>query len=255
MISCGSFWRTSCSTYAGMHKAFIMGWTGFLGGLAFLTAGQHEVVGRQARLQANETSVRVRDMGIRAQHARELLGPNHGLTTTGSSQRMADFYTAIQAVARRDWKGHNPEDAALVAHAVLQESLEHDLDPVFLLAVIKRESRFNPLAIGSHGEIGLMQIRPNTAKWIAKKYNLPWSGNAMLKNPNMNIKIGAAYFSFLRKSFKANGGLYVSAYNMGPKKTREVIGKKCQPKVYANQVLANYLRFHTELRLLTDNAG
>jgi soluble lytic murein transglycosylase-like protein len=36
-----------------------------------------------------------------------------------------------------------------------------DIDPQLILAVIEVESRFNPRAIGkSHGEIGLMQLRP-----------------------------------------------------------------------------------------------
>jgi soluble lytic murein transglycosylase-like protein len=62
--------------------------------------------------------------------------------------------------------------ATAVTSMIIKESAKHDFDPVLVLAIIKTESSFNPLAIGGVGEIGLMQIRPETAEWIAKKKDL-----------------------------------------------------------------------------------
>jgi soluble lytic murein transglycosylase len=127
------------------------------------------------------------------------------------------------------------------------EGRKRRLDPVFLCAVIERESRFIPTKVGSHGEIGLMQIRPATGEWIARKYLLPWHGAETLRDPVSNIRIGAAYFAFLRQSFKSRGQLYLSAYNLGPKKTRDKVGQQIWPKEYFSQVMRNFLHYHRQV--------
>ena len=50
-----------------------------------------------------------------------------------------------------------------IARALIETANEHQMDPLFLMAVINQESQFNPEARGSHGEIGLMQLKPTTA--------------------------------------------------------------------------------------------
>ncbi|MFX5793561.1 transglycosylase SLT domain-containing protein, partial [Acinetobacter baumannii] len=66
------------------------------------------------------------------------------------------------------------------------------------VAVIDTESSFRPNARGSHGEIGLMQLKPSTAQWIARRHGLPWWGPATLLDPAAIVRLGAAYLSDIR---------------------------------------------------------
>lgn len=115
------------------------------------------------------------------------------------------------------------------------------------MAIIETESGFKTKKRGRHGEIGLMQIKPSTARWIAKKTKLPWHGKKQLEDPATNIKIGAAYLAFLRKEFSEHKYLYLSAYNMGSKNVRKSMKKRVTPKKYAARVLRHYRAFYSRV--------
>ncbi|MCD2181762.1 lytic transglycosylase domain-containing protein [Rhizobium sp. GN54] len=57
-------------------------------------------------------------------------------------------------------------------------------------AVVRVESNFNPKARGSAGEIGLMQIKPATARMLGYR-----GGAKGLYNPETNIKWGMKYLA------------------------------------------------------------
>lgn len=82
-------------------------------------------------------------------------------------------------------------------------------------AVIRVESNYNPNARGSAGEIGLMQIKPSTARMMG------YSGGAGgLFNPETNIKFGMKY---LAMAHSLGGGTTcgtVLKYNAGHAATR-----------------------------------
>lgn len=82
-------------------------------------------------------------------------------------------------------------------------------------AVIRVESNFNPKARGSAGEIGLMQIKPATARMMG------YGGSrAGLFDPETNIKFGMKY---LAKAHQLSGGFTcgtILRYNAGHGATR-----------------------------------
>lgn len=82
-------------------------------------------------------------------------------------------------------------------------------------AVVRHESRFNAKARGRHGEIGLMQIKPQTAR------GLGYSGSAAgLYDVETNLKWGMAY---LAGAYKLAGGDTcgtILRYNAGHGATR-----------------------------------
>lgn len=89
------------------------------------------------------------------------------------------------------------------------------LPPDLAEAVVRHESRFNPKARGRHGEIGLMQIKPQTAR------GLGYSGSAAgLYDVETNLKWGMAY---LAGAYKLAGGDTcgtILRYNAGHGATR-----------------------------------
>lgn len=200
-----------------------------------------------SRVNWDEAMIKKVDLGARNSHAKELLGNAY----TKSSARLHERNQNLSKALLQTVKDRLPEDyqrqAAALTRTIVEESQTYGLDPVFVMAVIATESNFNPLAIGGVGEIGLMQIRPETAEWIANKLDIPWIGSTGLKNPILNVKIGVAYMAWLRSQMGPNSVKYVSAYNMGPKAVRRLIAQNVKPAEYRTRVLANYETFYKSM--------
>lgn len=96
---------------------------------------------------------------------------------------------------------------------------EFGLDAYLVLAVIKTESNFQPEALSSKGAVGLMQLLPATAEWIAKKKNLPYT-EGCLTQPESNLRLGCAYLSYLAGLYPERG-TQLAAYNAGPARVRQ----------------------------------
>lgn len=139
----------------------------------------------------------------------------------------------------------NPKlDQKKLALAIINVSRKYNYDPIFILAIIKTESRFNPNAVGTSGEIGLMQIRPSTAEWIAKKKKFIWVNREELFDPEYNIHLGALYFKYLKKSLKSKASDYITAYNMGPSNLRRLPADMAKAPVYFERFIKNYISIY-----------
>ncbi|WII73761.1 lytic transglycosylase domain-containing protein [Bdellovibrio sp. 22V] len=183
----------------------------------------------------------------RVAHAKELLGFEYKGSTAqkleGEATLNEMIHRKVQTSLAPKWKAYSRG----IARTVITESAKYHMDPVFVLAVIKTESKFNPVVVGRHGEIGLMQIKPDTAEWISKKFNLPWNGKKTLENPSANIRIGLAYMNYLRSSFQGKAMKYVSAYNMGPSNVRRLLAKNVTPAEYNSRVMKNYSEIYAKI--------
>lgn len=98
---------------------------------------------------------------------------------------------------------------------VWQYSSKYNIDPYLVLAVIKAESNFNPEAKSNKKAHGLMQIMPDTGKWIAEKTAVEGFKEEMLLEPELNIKMGCWYIDNLSKEFNRDTDLVLAAYNGG----------------------------------------
>lgn len=92
-------------------------------------------------------------------------------------------------------------------------SLQFDLEKEFVYAIIKAESDFDEKAISKSGALGLMQIIPSTAKWIASEFNEEYSKDKLLTSET-NIKYGCFYLKYLFSKFE-NIDVVICAYNAG----------------------------------------
>jgi soluble lytic murein transglycosylase-like protein len=155
---------------------------------------------------------------------------------TGASRKLAS------ALRKKGGTLSTPQRAA-IASAIMRESTRYGFDPFMIASVIKIESDFSIMKYGSHGEVGLMQIKPATGRWIAERSGLSWEGSKTLLDPVKNIQLGAAYLAFLRETFSTQQ-LYLSAYNMGAANVRKALRMRTIPVKYSSRVLAQYRAFY-----------
>lgn len=93
------------------------------------------------------------------------------------------------------------------------------LDPFFTVDLIRRESSYHPGAISPVGAVGLMQLLPTTARWLAKREGIAWRSEEMLFDPVTNVRLGTAYLVHLRREFEGERWLR-AAYQQGPTRVR-----------------------------------
>jgi len=109
---------------------------------------------------------------------------------------------------------------------VHQYALQKDLDPFLVAGVIRTESKFNTQARSPKGALGLMQMMPETAKWVAEQMDFPSDfDTSQLENPEINIRMGTWYLSSLKKEFKGNEVLILAAYNGGRGNVKQWMGR------------------------------
>jgi len=102
-----------------------------------------------------------------------------------------------------------------------ENSEQHNLNPVIVYGLIRRESAFNEKATSPTGARGLMQIMPKTGRYIARKLNERWRGKNSLYNPVTNIKYGSYYYQKLLTQFDGHYALALAAYNAGPHRVKK----------------------------------
>lgn len=103
---------------------------------------------------------------------------------------------------------------------IVAEAKESDIDPKLVLAVARVESGFNPSAVSPVGAVGIMQLMPNTAEWLAGKLGEDYDGD-MLTDPDYNIHIGTEYLRFLMDYWNWDVVKAVASYNAGQTKVLE----------------------------------
>jgi soluble lytic murein transglycosylase len=191
-------------------------------------------------------------VAIRLNHAKELLGGSFKKTALKPNESASELSGFVTATTRKFLPKAHLKHAKGISQAILEASTEFELDPLFLMAVIQNESSFNPRMKGGVGEIGLMQIRPSTAAWISGLYGIEYEGEESLYDPETNIWIGAALLDKLRNQFDSSSRLYLSAYNLGPKKLRQMLKENKKPKEYVQAVMKRYLALYSGFKMKGD---
>ena len=96
---------------------------------------------------------------------------------------------------------------------IITYSKLYNLDPVLVASLINEESSFDKNALSSRGAMGLMQLMPQTAKYVCDLINEDYK-NVNLFDPETNIKIGCYYLGYLTEKFD-NTTSVLCAYNAG----------------------------------------
>lgn len=98
---------------------------------------------------------------------------------------------------------------------VMKYAEAYNVDSNLTAAVIKSESKFKHTALSHRGAVGLMQLMPDTAEWIAGQIGDKNYSVESLHEPDRNIRYGTWYLAELQREFKGNDILALAAYNAG----------------------------------------
>jgi soluble lytic murein transglycosylase-like protein len=107
------------------------------------------------------------------------------------------------------------------------------VDPRFIHAVIKQESRYNSQAVSGAGAEGLMQMMPATAERFGLKDPF---------DPAANVEAGTKYLKFLLKRFDGDVSLALAGYNAGEGSVDKYKGVPPygETQNYVKKIVANY---------------
>ncbi len=86
---------------------------------------------------------------------------------------------------------------------------------MLVFSVMREESHFRTEVESVAGAVGLMQLMPQTAKYIGKTIGLKVNLENLVE-PELNLKLGTTYLKRLLKRYKGNKFYTLAAYNGGP---------------------------------------
>jgi soluble lytic murein transglycosylase len=87
---------------------------------------------------------------------------------------------------------------------------------LLLWAIMRKESGFSPVDVSYADARGLLQMIPPTSERVAAEAGISFYADE-LYDPELNIRLGAAYIGGLYKKFGGQVPLVAGAYNAGPK--------------------------------------
>ena len=141
--------------------------------------------------------------------------------------------------------GLDPSSQWQLAALINELGQEYQLDPYFILAVIRTESFFYNDARSIADARGLMQILPGVGAELSAQLGIPYQPNATLFNPLANVQLGTFFLAELIKRFKGNVEQALLGYNRGPNGVQKALAQGDEvPSHYARRVFDNYERLN-----------
>jgi soluble lytic murein transglycosylase len=130
---------------------------------------------------------------------------------------------------------------------VEEKSNAKDIDNAWIFAVMRQESAFSSDARSPAGAMGLMQLMPATAKFIARKEHIKAPKRAHLVRPELNITLGTAYLNHVYQQLGTNQVLATAAYNAGPNNVLKWLPDTTLPAdIWVELIPFNETRRYTE---------
>jgi soluble lytic murein transglycosylase-like protein len=144
-----------------------------------------------------------------------------------------ESHQADNTPSTQRWLARSTQYDPMIERAARSAAVE----PELVRAVIVVESAFNPRAVSKRGAIGLMQLKPATAR----RYGV---SNAF--DPEQNIRAGTRYLSDLMVRFGNHMELALAAYNAGEDAV-ERYGRKVPPYAETLNYVPAVMRIYRKL--------
>ena len=97
---------------------------------------------------------------------------------------------------------------------IIENAAQNDIEPAYVASIVCAESDYDTNAVSSVGAQGLMQILPDTARWIAPKFDEDYV-EGCLYTPEVNLKYGCWYLGYLMRRFNNDMTCATAAYHAG----------------------------------------
>jgi soluble lytic murein transglycosylase len=127
----------------------------------------------------------------------------------------------------------------MIADTIARTANRHGYDPLFVQAMVEVESTCRPTARSRAGALGLIQLKPSTARAVARRVGMAWDGPQQLMVPAINLELGLGYLSELEEKF-ADPYLAVAAYNLGPTRVAGMDPSSARGSRYVRKILNRY---------------
>lgn len=122
-----------------------------------------------------------------------------------------------------------------LARIIHRTAVEQGLESAAVFGLIATESAFDSRAVGRAGSVGLMQIKPSTAR----AYD-PRATRQRLFDPEFNLRVGIAHLRRELAHFRHDWTLGLLSYNMGRARVSRALARGVVPRNgYASKVLAH----------------
>ena len=179
-----------------------------------------------------------------------------------ASQRLAALAGPSRAeiVSRREERVNSAIDSvselypAPYRQAIISASKSRKLDPRFILALIRQESVFKPLAKSPAGARGLLQLTMDAAQKYGPGAGMSALRENQLYQPETSITVGAEYLEHLTKLFPQMLEPVAASYNGGEDNVARWLERANHPdpgvftsevgfdetKGYVQKVMSNY---------------
>ena len=138
-----------------------------------------------------------------------------------------------------------------------QIAKQYGVEVDLILALVKRESTFNPKAISRNGAAGLLQLMPPTARGLGLKVPSYQNVKKPTPDPNVderfhphkNLNAGVKYLDDMLERYDGDYSLSLAAYNAGPGNVRRNGKLSRSAERHVGRVLDNYYQYKRDTTL------
>ena len=149
------------------------------------------------------------------------------------------------------------EDTKNAKSPTEQIAKQYGVEVNLILALVKRESTFNPKAISRNGAVGLLQLMPPTARGLGLKVPAYQNVRKPTPDPNIderfhppkNLEAGVKYLDNMLERYDGDYSLALAAYNAGPGNVRKNGKLSRSAERYVGRVLDSYYQYKRDATL------
>ncbi len=192
------------------------------------------------------------ELGLRVEGNREWTWQLRGfddrkLLAAAEYARSRGVYDRMIATSERTREEHDFAQRFPVPHRELlaRHAQAAGLDESWVYGLIRQESRFIQDARSSAGALGLMQIMPATARYVARRIGLADDRATRLTDLDVNVQLGTAYLRMVFDDLDGHPLLASAAYNAGPGRARAwraALARPVEGAIFAETIPFNETR-------------
>ena len=187
-----------------------------------------------------------------------------GLLLAAEVARRNGLYDRAINTAERTQRRHDFSLRYPTPYRTEISAAAHDnhIDEALVFGLARQESRFVANIMSSAGAVGLMQLMPATARWVARQLGRSDYRVTSLDQPQLNTQMGGFYLRHVLDRLDGMPVLAAAAYNAGPGRAQAWRGDAPiegaiyaetipfnETRDYVKKVLANAMFYQAQLGL------